>query len=42
MEIQIPQKGEWQEVNRLAKQVHELHVKWRPDSLFDENIDNGY
>lgn len=29
--IEIPQKEELIKVNKLAKQVHELHVKWRPD-----------
>lgn len=29
--IEIPQKEELKKVNKLAKQVHELHVNWRPD-----------
>ena len=29
--IQIPKIEDFEAVNRLAKQVHELHIKWRPD-----------
>lgn len=29
--IEPPQKEELKKVNKLAKQVHELHVNWRPD-----------
>lgn len=29
--IEIPQREDCNRVNELAKQVHELHVKWRPD-----------
>lgn len=29
--IETPQKEELKKVNKLAKQVHELHVNWRPD-----------
>lgn len=32
--IQIPKIEDFEAVNRLAKQVHELHVKWRPDLFF--------
>lgn len=31
MIINIPKMEEWEEVNKIAKQVHEMHVKWRPD-----------
>lgn len=31
MEIRIPNIDEYEIVNRLAVQVHELHVGWRPD-----------
>lgn len=29
--IEIPQIKDFNNVNRLAKQVHKLHVNWRPD-----------
>ena len=29
--IEIPQIKDFNNVNKLAKQVHELHVNWRPD-----------
>ncbi len=35
--IEIPQIGDYEQVNNLAKQVHELHVKWRPDLFL--NVD---
>ena len=28
--IEIPQIKDFNNVNKLAKQVHELHVNWRP------------
>ena len=28
--IEVPNEKNWEEVNKLAKQVHKLHVKWRP------------
>lgn len=31
MKINMPKIEEWEEVNKIAKQVHEMHVKWRPD-----------
>ncbi len=34
VKIEIPKLEDFKEVNRLAKQVHELHVKWRPDLFF--------
>lgn len=39
LKIEIPQKEDWKRVNELAKQVHELHVQWRPDLFFSvENV----
>ncbi len=32
--IEIPQIEDFNRVNELAKQVHELHVNWRPDLFF--------
>lgn len=29
--IEIPKIKDFKKVNKLAKQVHELHVNWRPD-----------
>lgn len=29
--IEIPRLEDFKKVNKLAKQVHELHVSWRPD-----------
>jgi ribosomal protein S18 acetylase RimI-like enzyme len=29
--IEIPQIEDFKKVNELAKQVHELHINWRPD-----------
>jgi len=29
--IELPKLDEFRKVNKLAKQVHELHVNWRPD-----------
>lgn len=29
--IEIPKLEDFEKVNELAKQVHELHVNWRPD-----------
>jgi len=31
MEILVPKISDFTEVNKIAKQVHELHVSWRPD-----------
>jgi len=41
MIIEIPKKEEYEKVNSLAHQVHELHVGWRPDlfTSVDEVID---
>lgn len=35
--IEIPKIEDYEQVNKLAKQVHELHVKWRPDLFL--NVD---
>lgn len=35
--IEIPRIEDFNKVNELAKQVHELHVKWRPDLFL--NVD---
>ncbi len=32
--IEIPKLEDFKKVNKLAKQVHELHVNWRPDLFF--------
>lgn len=29
--IEVPKIKDFKKVNKLAKQVHELHVNWRPD-----------
>lgn len=31
MEFRIANEADYESVNRLARQVHELHVQWRPD-----------
>ncbi len=33
--IELPKLDDFKEVNKLAKQVHELHVNWRPDLFLD-------
>ena len=39
MIIEIPKITDYTEINDLAKQVHELHVNWRPDLFADvENV----
>ena len=35
MIIEIPKIVDYIEINNLAKQVHRLHVKWRPDLYLD-------
>lgn len=42
--IEIPRLEDFKEVNKLAKQVHELHVNWRPDLYLsvDEVISKEY
>ena len=31
MKIEVPTINDYEQVNDLACQVHELHVSWRPD-----------
>lgn len=31
MEFRLADEADFEAVNRLARQVHELHVQWRPD-----------
>ena len=38
MEIVVPNKNDWEKVNNLAVQVHELHVGWRPDIFVSSEI----
>lgn len=33
--IETPRTRDWKEVNQLAKQVHEFHVKLRPDLFLE-------
>ena len=33
--IHVPKVEDFEDVNQLAKQVHSLHVKWRPDLFID-------
>lgn len=42
MKIEIPKKEQLKEINNIAQQVHEMHVKWRPDIFVsvDEVIEN--
>lgn len=42
--IEIPKIEDFEKVNVLAKQVHELHVNWRPDLFLsvDEVISKEY
>ena len=34
IKIELPELKDFKDINLLAKQVHELHVKWRPDLFF--------
>lgn len=42
--IELPKIEDFKKVNELAKQVHELHVNWRPDLFLsvDEVISKEY
>lgn len=42
--IELPKIGDFKRVNELAKQVHELHVKWNPDLFLsvDEVIQKDF
>ena len=31
MIIEIPKNEDFEEINKIARQVHEIHVAWRPD-----------
>lgn len=33
--IECPKLEDWEIVNELARQVHKMHVKWRPDLFID-------
>jgi len=33
--IECPKIEDWERVNELAKQVHKMHVTWRPDLFLD-------
>lgn len=33
--VEIPKMEDFENVNKLAKQVHKLHVNWRPDLFLD-------
>ena len=33
--LELAQKADWESVNNLAKQVHEMHIAWRPDIYED-------
>ena len=35
MKIEVPKMTDYIEINNLAKQVHRIHVKWRPDLYLD-------
>jgi len=39
LKIEIPQIEDWKKVNELARQVQEIHVRWRPDLFLSvENV----
>ena len=39
VKIEVPQIEDFKKVNELARQVHELHVQWRPDLFLSvENV----
>ena len=44
MKIEVPKIEDFKRVNELAKQVHELHVKWNPDLFLsvDEVLQKDY
>ncbi len=33
--IEIPKLQDFKNINKLAKQVHQIHVQWRPDLFLD-------
>ena len=32
--LQLARESDWEEVKRLSVQIHDLHVRWRPDIFF--------
>ena len=38
--LRLAQPEDWEEVNRISRQVHSLHVSWRPDIF--RHTDNTY
>lgn len=40
MQIELPKIENFKRVNELAKQVHEIHVNWRPALFF--SVDEKY
>ncbi len=44
VKIELPKLEDLKDINLLAKQVHELHVRWRPDLFFmtEELISSEY
>ena len=32
--LELARKSDWEAVNRLSVQIHDLHVSWRPDIYF--------
>lgn len=38
MKIELANRKEFEEINELAKQVHKMHVEWRPDIFEDVEI----
>lgn len=38
--IDVPKAEDFEVVNQLAKQVHSLHVEWRPDLFLDVKQEN--
>ena len=35
--IEIPKIDDFTRINELAKQVHDIHVNWRPDIFLSTN-----
>ena len=40
--IEIPKIEDLREIDKIALQVHECHVKWRPDIFIPTNLIVGY
>jgi len=32
--LELARPSDWEEINRLSRQVHDLHAAWRPDIYF--------